>query len=84
MYAARKVLTTKNLTGFFPARNPLILEKSSEQSTLVVPAEYTENDYQQNQKPDIAAVVPVVAAAWLAAWLTAVAESSIVTHKKPP
>ena len=61
----------------------MILEKSSEQSTLVIPAEYTENYYQQNQKPDIAAVVVIVAAARLAAsWFTAIAEPSIVTHKK--
>ena len=62
---------------------PRCLEQSSEKSALVVSAENAENYYQQNQKPDIAAVVVIVAAARLAApWFAAIAEPSVVTHKK--
>lgn len=61
------------------------LEQSSEQPALVISAENAENYYQQNQEPDIAAVVVIVAAAWLTApGFAAIAEPSIVTHKKPP
>lgn len=59
------------------------LEQSSEQSALVISAENAENYYQQNQKPNITSVVVIVTAARLAAsWFTAIAEPSIVTHKK--